>query len=188
MPSTLFSVNLAHAWDVLVLFLIPIGGGIPAGVVLAQKKGLTWTVMCALYFVSDVILACAFEPLMLLFLRWSASNPRMARVREVLRESTSRTVSQYGLRPGPFSLVMITFGTDPMTGRAVAKAAGHGFLAGWALTIAGDMLFFLVLMASTLWLNNVLGDGTWAAIIVTLLVMVIPALVRGWRNRGAHRG
>jgi hypothetical protein len=183
---------LGNAWDVLVLFLIPIGGGIPAGVVLAQKRGFAWPLMAALYFISDVILALIFEPLMLQFLKASKNSPRLAKLREAMAQSTAKSVGRMGIRPGHLTLVWITFGTDPMTGRSVAKAAGHGFLMGWTLTIIGDMMFFLVLMASTLWLNNILGDGTWTAILITVAMIGIPPLVRkirqhmGWvRPEGA---
>ena len=176
------ATTLAHAWEVLLLFLIPIGGGIPGGVVLARKYGIPWQAMAILYFISDVILALVFEPLMLLFLRWSGRSPAAARIREALAMSTKQTVARYGISPGPFALVWITFGTDPMTGRSVAKAAGHGFLSGWALTIIGDMMFFLVLMSSTLWLNDILGDGTMAAIIITIAMLVLPGLVRRLRR------
>lgn len=174
---------LASSWEVLLLFLIPIGGGIPGGVVLAQKRGLAWPVMMVLYFISDVILACAFEPLMLLFLRTTEKSPKGMAFREALAKSMKQTTSRYGINPSAFSLVMITFGTDPMTGRSIAKAAGHGFFTGWALTIMGDMLYFSVLMASTLWLNNVLGDGTLAAIIIMVAMIAIPALFRRLRER-----
>jgi hypothetical protein len=174
-----------HAWDVFVLFLIPIGGGIPAGVVLAQKQGIPWQAMEALYFVSDVILAIVFEPLMLYLARRSKEAPWGTKMREAWMKSLGRIIDQYGLTPGPLSLVFITFGTDPMTGRSVAFMAGHGFLTGWALTIMGDMMFFTVLMASTLWLNNFLGDGTWAAIIITVAVMIFPAIARALRRRWA---
>jgi hypothetical protein len=78
---------------------------------------------------------------------------------------------------------MIAFGVDPITGRAATVAAGHGFLSGWTLAIIGDMFFFLVLMSSTLWLNNILGDGTWTAIIVMVGMMVLPGLIRRVRDR-----
>ncbi len=139
--------------------------------------------MAALYLISDVILALVFEPLMLQFIKASRKSPKLARVRDALAKSTSKTVSRYGIRPGPFTLVLITFGTDPMTGRSVSKAAGHGFLTGWTLTIIGDMMFFLVLMASTLWLNNVLGDGTLTAIIITVAMLAVPTLIRKIRER-----
>jgi hypothetical protein len=179
MSSQFFS----DAWEVLLLFLIPVGGGIPAGVVLAQKRALAWPAMVVLYFISDVILVCVFEPLMLLFLRASQKSPQFQRLREALAYPTRKTVLRYGLNPGPWTLVMITFGSDPMLGRAVAKAAGHGFLWGWAFTIMGDMLFFLVFMISTLGLNNILRDGTWAAVISTVAILGIPAMVRGLRKR-----
>ena len=41
------------AREVLWLFLVPVGGGIPGGVLLAQKRGLTWPVMMILYFISS---------------------------------------------------------------------------------------------------------------------------------------
>lgn len=174
---------LSHAWEVLLLFLIPIGGGIPAGVLLAQKYGFAWPLMSLFYFISDVILACVFEPCMLLFVRLSERVQWLFRFRQALAQSTKQTVAHYGLNPGPFSLVMITFGTDPMTGRSVAKAAGHNFFSGWALTILGDMLFFGVLMASTLWLNNILGDGTLTAVIIMVAMVGVPALVRRARAK-----
>lgn len=176
------SSSFSSAWEVLTLFLIPVGGGIPAGVILAQTRGIGWPVMLILYFISDVILAFLFEPFMLL-VTWAARRyPFFARLKETFRKSMKKSTARYGISPGPFSLVMIAFGIDPMTGRTAAFAAGHGFISGWALAILGDMLFFAVLMASTLWLNNILGNGTWAAVIVMVAMMVVPLLVRRLRQ------
>jgi hypothetical protein len=180
--NVLSSQFLKNAWEVLLLFTVPIGGGIPAGVVLAKNREIPWQIMCGLYFISDIILACAFEPIMLLFIHYSKTNPHLARIRVALKKVTDQSVGRFGLKPGPFTLILITFGTDPMTGRSVAKASGHGFFAGWALTIAGDMIFFVVLMASTLWLDNILGNGTLAAIIIVVLMLILPPLIRRiWR-------
>lgn len=173
-------------WEVLVLFLTPFGGGIPAGVVLAQKYELAWPLTAFLYFVSDIVLALVFEPAMLWFLMKSETVPALARVRVALAQTMAQLVSRYGLNPGPFSLILISFGADPMTGRVMAKAAGHGFFTGWALVITGDMVFFALVMASTLWLNNVLGDGTWAAVIVTAALLIGPLLIKQARLR-LHR-
>jgi hypothetical protein len=170
-------------WEVFVLFSIPIGGGIPAGVVLAKSRGIDWTVMLVLYFISDVLLACLFEPFVL-FMGFLGRRYRyVARFNEALKNYTNKTISKYGI--GAFSLVMVSFGVDPMTGRTAALAAGHGFISGWALAILGDMLFFALLMGSTLWLNNILGDGTWTAIIIMVAMLVVPALIR--RFRGLYR-
>ncbi len=168
----------ANAWEVLMLFVIPIGGGIPAGVILAQAKGFHWAEMTVLYFISDLMLACVFEPLMLLMIYVGKKHPVVAKVNEAFRASMKRTVSQYGLNPNPFMLVVISFGVDPMTGRVAAKAAGHRFFSGWAIAIVGDLFFFLLIMASTLWLNSYLGDGTLTAVIIMVGMMVVPGIVR----------
>jgi hypothetical protein len=175
--------SISSAWEVFVLFSIPIGGGIPAGVLLARSRGIDWQVMLILYFISDVLLALLFEPLVLL-VNWAGKRSRaLAKALEALRKSTNKTISKYGV--GPFSLITISFGIDPMTGRTAALAAGHGFISGWTLAILGDMLFFTLLMGSTLWLNNILGDGTWTAVIIMVAMVVVPALVRrlrAWRS------
>lgn len=177
-----YAKQLSNAWDVLLLFLLPIGGGIPAGVVLAQKRGLAWPLMLFLYFISDLILACVFEPLLLLFIKASEHSPFLFRIRQAFARAMSKIIARYGINPGPLSLIMITTGTDPMTGRTIAMAAGHGFIVGWALTIAGDMLYFTLLMVSTLWLNHILGDGTVATIIIMVAMIAVPPLVRKMRK------
>jgi hypothetical protein len=81
-----------------------------------------------------------------------------------------------------------------MTGRAAAAAAGHGFLPGWAIAITGDMLYFAVLMASTLWLQGVLGDERLTIGAVLFVMLVLPSLVRRFtegaspRRHSARRG
>ena len=168
--------------EVLTLFIIPIGGGIPAGVLLARARGIEWPMMLLLYFVSDVILACVFEPVMWLILRAGRNSPFFIRFRDSMKKSMGRTIAKTGVKPGPFALIMLSFGVDPMTGRSAAFAAGHRFISGWTLAILGDMLFFAVLMVSTLCLNNLLGDGTWTAVIITVAMIGVPVVVRRLRE------
>ena len=118
MPST-------GAWGVLMLFLIPIGGGIPAGVLLARSSGIGWPVMMALYFVSDAILACVFEPILKLMIAAGRRNEVLGKVTAVLKQAVHKTTAPYGSALGPLPLVLIAFGVDPMTGRAAAHAAGY---------------------------------------------------------------
>ncbi|MFM8313304.1 MAG: hypothetical protein ACKOA8_03380 [Deltaproteobacteria bacterium] len=179
LPANFF----VNAREVLALYLIPIGGGIPAGVLLAKSRGLHWTISAILYFISDVILAFIFEPLMLFVMRLGKNSEKMARVREAFRQSLKRTTAPYGHILSPLSLIAISFGVDPMTGRSVAKAAGHGFVTGWLIAITGDMFYFLVIMSSTLWLNNILGNGTWTVLIILVLMMGLPTLIRRLRIR-----
>lgn len=175
-------MNLKSMWEVFLLFLVPIGGGIPGGVVLAQSRGIAWPVMMLLYLASDIVLACLFEPILWLVILASTRSPLLARWIALIRQSMNQTIAKYGTKPGLFTLVMISFGIDPMTGRTAARAAGHRFISGWAVAIAGDMVFFMIIMASSLWLNNMLGDGTKTAVIIMIAMIVIPILLRRLRK------
>jgi hypothetical protein len=166
---------------VLMLFLLPVGGGIPAGVLLARAKGLAWPLTAGLYLVSDVLLALAFEPILRLFAAWGGRVPFLARLRAVLKAAMAQGVAHFGGGSGPFALVMIAFGVDPMTGRASALAAGHGFLAGWTFAIAGDMLYYLVIALATLRLNSYFRNPNTTILVVLGAMMVVPILVRSCR-------
>ncbi len=174
---------LSNMWGVLAVFLIPIGGGIPAGVLLARSRSIQWPITVILYFISDIILACVLEPVVLLVIMLAKRSSKVARFSEAFKETMKKTTAHYGTHLGPLALITVAFGVDPMTGRAVAAAAGHGFLIGWMFAIAGDMIYFCLIMASTLWLNNILGDGTWTTIIILVLMMVVPNLVRRYRKK-----
>ena len=173
------------AWGVLGLFCIPIGGGIPAGVLLGKARGIPWPALEALYFVSDVLLACTFEPVLRLFVLLGRRSPVVKRVADAVRVVVRTSAAKYGSAAGPLALIGIAFGVDPMTGRAAAHAAGHGFVAGWAIAIAGDMLYFTVIMVSTLWLGSIIGDGTIVTVIILALMFAVPAAIRKLRARPA---
>ena len=175
-------ITFKNCWDVLMLFIIPVGGGIPGGVILARNRGLSWPVMMILYFISDVMLACVFEPVMRLIIKMCQGYPFFIRMSETFKKITQKSMAHYGHSSGPLALIMIAFTVDPMTGRAAAVAAGHGFIAGWAVAIAGDMIYFILLMLSTLWLNSILGDGTWTMIIILALMILLPVVVRRFRK------
>ena len=169
---------------VLMLFLLPVGGGIPAGVLLARAKGLAWPLTAGLYFVSDVLLALAFEPILRLFAAWGTKVPFLARLKVAMKAAMARSVALFSSPgAGPFALVMIAFGVDPMTGRATALAAGYGFLAGWTLAIAGDMLYFAVIALTTLRLNAYFRNPNTTILVVLGAMIVVPILVRSWRPR-----
>ncbi|MBC7465984.1 MAG: hypothetical protein H7256_08320 [Bdellovibrio sp.] len=177
---------LIKLWDVFFLFTVPIGGGIPAGVLLAKSRGIDWQTMTVLYFISDLLLALLFEPMMMLFI-WACSRSTfLMNLSDHVKQATARTLSGYGATPGPFMLVVISFGVDPMTGRAAAQAAGHNFFSGWAIAIMGDMIFFAVLAISTLCLNSILGDGTWTMIIIMGAMFGIPPLIRRFKDSRNH--
>jgi hypothetical protein len=169
---------------VLMLFLLPVGGGIPAGVLLAHAKGLAWPLTAGLYLVSDVLLALAFEPILRLLVAWGRTIPALARLFAAVKAAMARSAAHVsGTGTGPLALVMIAFGVDPMTGRATALAAGHGFLAGWALAIAGDMLYYAVIALTTLRLNSYFRNPNTTMLVVLGAMIAVPILVRHFRSR-----
>ena len=168
---------------VLMLFLIPVGGGIPAGVLLASSKGLPWFLTANLYLLSDVLLALAFEPILYLAVKWGSNVPFLTRLTAAMKLTMARQVAHFGgSGAGPYSLIMIAFGVDPMTGRALALAAGHGFVAGWALAIAGDMLYYAVIAITTLRLNAYIHNPNVTMYIVLAAMFLVPYLVRRLRT------
>ena len=172
---------------VLKLFLLPVGGGIPAGVLLARDQGLAWPITTGLYLISDMVLALFFEPILRLVAALVAKVPRLTRLGAALKAATARSVAHFGgTSAGPLALVMIAFGVDPMTGRATALAAGHGFLAGWAFALAGDMLYFAVIAIATLRLNAYIKDPNTTMLIILGAMFIVPMLVRYVRKHLAR--
>ena len=164
---------------VFMLFLIPVGGGIPAGVLLAKERAIAWPVAAFLYFASDVVLAFLFEPILRLLVWVGKKVEFVARVAAAMTAAMHKTASLYGgPGAGPFTLILIAFGVDPMTGRAAAMASGHGFVAGWAIAIAGDMMYYGVIAFSTLKLSAYFKDPNTTMFIVLGGMIVVPMLVR----------
>lgn len=105
--------------------------------------------MTVLDLISDILLAILFEPMMILFIYLCKHVEFLRHFREAVRQTTQKTIDRFGTKPGPVTLIGIAFGVDPMTARAAALAAGHGFFTSWAIAIIGDMFFFAIIMVST---------------------------------------
>ena len=185
--SPSFSHTLSSSLSVLTLFVIPVGGGIPAGVLLAKRRALAWPLTAVLYLISDVLLALVFEPVLRLGSRFGNRSRVGARIGAAFKQAAERSVAHFnGTGAGPLALVMIAFGVDPMTGRASALAAGHGFIAGWAVAIAGDMLYFGLIAVSTLGLNRYIRDPDTTMWIILAAMFLLPVVVRKVRARRAR--
>jgi len=116
------------AWGAFLLFLIPVGGGIPAGVLLARAGGVSPPMMAVLYFLSDVVLAFVLEPFIRLLLALGRWVPVLAQLGRRLGAALQRAGGTATAARGPLGLVLVSFTVDPITGRTAAAAAGHGFL------------------------------------------------------------
>ena len=173
------------ALGVLLLFCVPIGGGIPLGVIMARDAGLSPLTTAGLYFISDLVLAVTAEPLVAL-VRWLSQRIEiLARVGARLARLTGSAGLQDGRVRGPLGLILVAFSISPTTGRAAAAAAGHGFFSGWTLAIVGDMAYFGLLLVTTLWVSSVSGDDRLTVGAVLLVTWVLPLAIRRLRRRNA---
>jgi len=166
-------------WGVLLLFCVPGGVGVPPGVLLGQHDGLGPAFMTVLYFFSDIVLACVFEPLLLIVAR--AAPPIVRRARAAL--AVAERTMPGGSLTRPSGVMLVGFGGGLPFGRALAAMAGYAFVQSWLLTISGDMVYFLLGMASTLWFNGLFGDQRAAALGGVAVMIVVPFVVHRLRER-----
>ena len=166
-----------------LLFLAPVGGGIPIGVIVAERGGVPAWGIVSLYLLSDIVAAVAIEPIVALV---SRLGPRVKAINEagqwVKRLSDGAGLKQEGTKSA-LGLIFLSFAVSPTTGRAAAAAVGHGFLRGWSLAITGDMGYFALLMVSTLWLSNVLGNDRLTIVIAFVAAWVLPLVLGRVRRR-----
>jgi hypothetical protein len=170
------------AWGALLVFLLPLAGGVPIGVLMARDGGVPPYGIVFLYLLSDIVLAFTAEPMIWLG-RWLGRRyERLGQIgRSVAMLETQVGIGTNGFR-GRLSLILFAFCVSPTSGRAAAALAGHGFLSGWTLAIIGDMLYFLVLMVSTLWLSDLLGDSRLVVAIMFVASWLLPVALRRIRK------
>lgn len=171
------------ALGAFLLFTFPVGGGIPSGVLRARDDGVPLPLIALLFLASDVLAAFLNEPIVLFATLLGGRIPLLGQLGRWFSRVTQRTGLQGGGRRGPLGLVLVSFTVSLMAGRAAAKAAGHGFLSGWSLAIAGDMLYFLLLMASTLFLSSIFGDERLTVGVVLVGMFVLPSFLRRFNAR-----
>ncbi|MFN8526205.1 MAG: hypothetical protein U0821_24150 [Chloroflexota bacterium] len=165
-------------WGTFLLFLIPVGGGIPSGVLMARDADAPIVLTALLYLISDVVQAVLAEPQLLILAALGRRVTVLGRLGQWFMRASETTGLNDGGRRGPLRLILVSFAIDPFTGRAAAAASGHGFVSGWTLAIAGDMIYFAVLAASTLWLSAILGDERMTVGAVLLIMVFGPRLVQ----------
>jgi hypothetical protein len=170
------------ALGVFLVFATQIGAGIPIGVLMARDSGLNVVETAGLYLVSDVLLAVTCEP-MLLLLRWMSRRVDwLATLGTRMMRISGATGLSSGRVRGPLGLILFSFVMAPAPARAVSEAAGHGPISGWTLAIIGDMIYFGVIMASTLLVIQIFGDSRTTIAPVIVAAWLLPMLVQRLRR------
>src|SRR5438105_5058566 len=122
------------------------------------------------------------EP-MLLLLRWLAQRVELlARIGNRLARFSGAAGLQSGGARGPLGLILFSFTVAPTPARAASEAAGYGPIPGWTLAIIGDMFYFAMIMATTLWVSSIFGDDRFTIGAVLLGTWLVPMLIRRMRR------
>jgi hypothetical protein len=172
---------------VFALFWSPVGPGIPAGVLLARHVPLHPAFTFLLYTASDVLGAAVCHPLFGLLRRAARRIPALEWLgRRMLRLAMfgTRVPSAADLRPGAgmapalFRVATVGFGVDVYTGGMLVNGLRVPRLLGWAAAIAGDLVWFALLLGTSLAAAAIADDDRVVGGVVLLAMLGIPPLAR----------
>lgn len=182
---------LRSAFEVLMLFFLPWGPGAPAGILVARQAGLGPLATTVLYLLSDVLTALVLEPLARQAARQSSRWPRLAAAFRRMGQVSGGVAAQ--LFPGragvAAGLALFSFTTDLYTAGIASRAVPAHRALAWAAVIAGDMVWFLIILATTLGLTRLFPDDRLVFGGVLLIGLATSALVRrlGRRLEGTRK-
>ena len=165
-----------------LLFVIPTGAGIPAGVLLGQRVGLTAASMSGLYVGSGLLRAALFEPVFRWLARRRHAGGRVTRWHEASRALLARHAMLSRAVRGAWAPLVVGYNLDPMAGRVAAAAVGMGWLRGWSLALIADFAYFVSTAVPTLWLQRVVGNEWLTLLLFIVLSTAIPMLWRRLRR------
>jgi hypothetical protein len=173
---------------VFALFWSPVGPGIPAGVLLARHIPLNPALTFTLYTMSDVFSAFVFGPLFALLRRHGRRVPIIRRVgRKLLSIATTGVrvpraadidAGRGHTAPTLFRIATVGFGVDVYTAGALASGLPVPRVAGWASAIAGDLVWFALLLGASIGTAWFVDDDRVITLVVVLAMIVIPRIAR----------
>ncbi len=172
---------------VFALFWSPVGPGIPAGVLLARHIPLHPAFTFLLYTASDVLGAAVCHPLFGMLRRAARRVPalewlgtRMIRLAMFGARMPRPADIETGTGAGPalFRIATVGFGVDVYTAGMLVNGLRVPRLLGWASAIAGDLVWFALLLATSLAAAAIVDDDRVVGGVVLLAMLVIPPLAR----------
>ncbi|MCC6765609.1 MAG: hypothetical protein IT293_13190 [Deltaproteobacteria bacterium] len=172
---------------VFALFWAPVGPGIPAGVLLARHIPLHPAATFGLYAASDVLAAAICHPLFVGFKRLARHVPALRRVgKGMLKLAMLGTPAAHGEARGAassrpaalFRVATIGFGVDVYTAGAVATGLDVPRVLRWLCAIAGDLVWFAILLATSVVAASFADDDRVVGGVVLLAMLIVPSLAR----------
>ena len=173
-------------WLVFALFWAPVGPGIPAGILLAQHLRIAPVVTFALYALSDILAVLLLNPVYSLLRTYGRRNATVRKVgRRVLslamigtRRPTIDEADGGRLAPVLFRVGTVGFAVDIYTAGALATGLPIPRVPGWLAALAGDLVWFAILLGSSIVAAQLFDDERWIAVVVIAVTCLGPPLAR----------
>ena len=171
---------------VFALFWAPVGPGIPAGVLLANHLRLPPPVTFGLYSLSDALAIIMLSPFYAWLRTYGRGIPAVRKIGSRLlrlamigvRRPTPEEVSSGRLGPALLRIATVGFGVDIYTAGALASTLPIPRLPAWAAAMAGDLLWFAVLLSASVAAAQIFDDERWVAVVVIVVTVAGPSLLR----------
>jgi hypothetical protein len=170
---------------VFALFWAPVGPGIPAGVLLARHVPLHPSVTFGLYALSDMLAAVVCHPIFVLLRRHGGRVPPIRWLgRKVMSFAMigvrAPSADDTRLAPALARIATVGFGVDVYTAGAIATGLRVPRVLGWLSAIAGDLVWFALLLGTSLAAGALADDDRVVGLAVIVAMLVIPRLARRW--------
>ncbi len=173
---------------VFALFWAPVGPGIPAGVLLARHAGINPLLTMGLYTATDVLGALVCHP-------WYAFLKNVAGRVRILRAIGNKLVrfamlgtrmpraedlqhGSKGVIPTLFRIGTIGFGLDVYHAGMVVAGLPVPRIAGWMAAILGDLVWFTLLLVTSMVTATVTSDDRVIAIVMVVVMIVVPQIAK----------
>jgi hypothetical protein len=166
---------------VLALFFAPIGPGIPAGVLLARHIALAPAATFGLYALSDLVAAIVCHPVFSLMRRHGRrAKPIRWLGRRVLSFAMIgvRAPERAGVGPALSRIATVGFGVDIYTAGMLATGLPVPPLPGWLSAIIGDLVWFMVLLGTSLLAAGIADDDRFIGLVMIVAMIVLPQVAR----------
>jgi len=171
---------------VFALFWAPIGPGIPAGVLLARHIPLSPLFTLGLYTLSDTLAAIVCHPLFIVLRRhgrrvkplYWLGRRMMALAMLGVRPPQGDEAQGGRLAPTLFRIATVGFGADIYTAGMLTTVLRVPRIPGWASAIAGDLVWFSLLLGTSIVAASLVDDDRVIGLAVIVAMILIPRIAR----------
>lgn len=171
---------------VFALFWAPVGPGIPAGVLLAHHLRMAPAVTFGIYALSDTLAVFILNPIYSWLRTHGRRIPLIRKAgRRVLAlamfgtgRSTAGEIRDGRRAPALFRIGAVGFAVDIYTAGALATGLPIPRLSGWGAAIAGDLVWFALLLGLSIAAATVFDDERVVTVVVIAVTLIVPPIAR----------